>query len=145
MSLGADLYIFKTQIPTGFYYVKKNTESNLSWTVHRKSIYRVNFGKFHYVIWWKIYFCSFKFQNWRHTNVLGLNRDDELTYNRHVTHYCFASLRVTDFVFFSWHPKMAWFWIALYSHCALCWTRHCCLVKPKLSLFCTFHWIHLKC
>ena len=25
MSLGADLYIFKTQIPTGFYYVKKKS------------------------------------------------------------------------------------------------------------------------
>ena len=86
-------------------------------------------------IWWKIYFSSFKLQNWGHTNVLGLKRDDELTYNRHVTHYCFASLRVSDFVFFSWHPKMAWFWIALYSHCALCWTRNCTAALLSQTFF----------
>ena len=57
-------------------------------------------------------FSSFKLQNWGQTNVLGLKRDDELTYNRHVTHYCFASLRVSDFVFFLDTQK----WLDFESH-----------------------------
>ena len=44
--------------------------------------------------------------------MLELKRDDELTYNRHVTHYCFASLRVTDFVFFLDTQK----WLDFESH-----------------------------
>ena len=44
--------------------------------------------------------------------MLGLKRDDELTYNRHVTHYCFASLRVSDFVFFLDTQK----WLDFESH-----------------------------
>ena len=37
MSLGADLYIFKTQIPTGFYYIKE-TEKFQKATSHEQFI-----------------------------------------------------------------------------------------------------------